>query len=192
VQAVELWFTRDGQTWQKYSEDPGRKPPYIFEAHDEGVYGFSLIVRSGVGLRDREPRKGDPPQLWVEVDLTKPVVHWAKAEVGRGSDSGWLTITWAATDKNLGRQPITLSYAKELQGPWTQIASNLENTGRYRWQMPPGIPFRFFVRVEATDQAGNVGVLDLPEPAIVDLHQPKGFILDVEPANKETPANKER
>ncbi|HLJ97449.1 MAG TPA: hypothetical protein VKU02_30095 [Gemmataceae bacterium] len=194
VQAVELWFTRDGKTWQKYSEDPGRKPPYTFEASDEGLYGFSLIVRSGVGLREREPRNGDAPQLWVEVDLTKPIVHWVKADVGRGSDSGWLTITWKATDRNFGREPITLSYAKELPGPWTQIAANVENTGQYRWQIPAGVPYRFFVRVEATDLAGNVGVLDTAEPAIVDLHQPKGVILGVEPAaNRDaTPPNKER
>src|SRR5207237_4392207 len=121
IQAVELWYTRDGRTWEKYSENTEPKPPYLFQVHEEGLYGFSLIVRSGVGLADRPPRSGDPPQVWVEVDLTPPVVHWVKHAVGRGSDSGWLTITWQATDKNLGREPITLSYAKDAQGPWTQI-----------------------------------------------------------------------
>lgn len=190
VQAVELWYTRDKRTWEKYSEDDKHKPPYTFEVQDEGVYGFSLIVRSGVGLSEQRPRSGDAPQVWVEVDLTPPVVHWANADVGRGSESGWLTITWKATDKNLGREPITLSYAEKPlgdkpQGPWTQIATNVVNSGSYRWQIPPGSPYRFLVRAEATDLAGNVGMLEAPQPAIVDLSQPKGYILGVQPATKE-------
>jgi hypothetical protein len=191
VQAVELWSTRDGRTWEKHSEDPKHKPPYIFEVHEEGIFGFTLIVRSGVGLSERPPRSGDPPQMWVEVDLTKPVVHWVNVEVGRGSDTGWLTITWKATDKNLGREPITLSYAEDPRGTWTPISTALENSGKYRWQMPPGVPYRFFVRVEATDLAGNVGALDTSTPVIVDLAQPKGLILGVEPARKETAAGKD-
>jgi hypothetical protein len=189
VGAVVLWFTRDGRTWNKYSEDTVHKPPYVFEATDEGVYGFALIVRSGVGLSDPDPRTGDPPQVWVEVDLTPPVVHWVNVDVGRGSESGWVTITWKATDKNFGpREPITLSFAEKPlgdkpQGQWTQIASGLDNTGRYRWQIPPGAPYRFLVRVEAKDLAGNVGTLETAQPVIVDLHQPKGVIRDVQPAN---------
>ena len=54
VKAVELWYTRDGRTWNQYEErDP--KPPYVFEVHEEGIYGFTLIVRSGVG-RSAQPR----------------------------------------------------------------------------------------------------------------------------------------
>jgi hypothetical protein len=192
VKEVELWSTRDGRTWDKLSVDEKHEPPYVFEVHDEGIYGFTLIVRSGVGLSEQAPRNGDPPQVWVEVDLTKPVVHWVNVEVGRGSDSGWLTITWKATDKNLGREPIALSYADDPRGTWTSIASNLENSsGKYRWQMPAGIPYKFYVRVEATDLAGNVGALDTPSPVIVDLAQPKGYILGVEPA-KATPAGRDQ
>jgi hypothetical protein len=185
---VELWYTRDKHTWQKYSEDPKHKSPYVFEVEGEGIYGFTLLVVSGVGLRERSPQPGDSPQVWVEVDLTPPVVHRVKADPGRGSDSGWLTITWTATDKNFARDPITLSYAKDARGPWTPIASHVENiSGRYRWHIPDGVPYRFVVRVEATDQAGNKGVL-VSEPVIVDLAQPKGVIVNVQPAEKEAAA----
>jgi hypothetical protein len=184
VEAVELWYTRDKSTWQKYSEDPKHKSPYTFEVEAEGIYGFTLIVRSGVGLSERRPRSGDPPQVWVEVDLTKPIVHWVEPDVGRGPDTGTLTINWKATDKNLGREPITLKYAEKPEGPWKLIASNLENSGRYRWQMPDPPPPRILVRVEAADQAGNVGVADSKQ-VIVDLSQPKGVILGVQPATKD-------
>lgn len=182
---VELWYTKDGRNWQKYGEDPNPKPPFVFDVHDEGVYGFSLVVRSGVGIGDRPPQVGDPPQVWVEVDLTKPVVKLLNVEVGRGMDAGNMTITWTATDKNLGAQPITLSYAEQADGPWTAIIQNLENRGRHVWRMPPsGVPFKLMVRVEAVDKAGNIGMAQSPEHVKVDLAKPKVSILDVGSAGK--------
>jgi hypothetical protein len=106
------------------------------------------------------------------------------AKVGRGSESGWLTISWVATEKNFGRDPISLSYAKDAQGPWIPIASHIANSGSYRWHMPEEVPYKFVVRVEATDEAGNVGAL-VSQQVIVDLAQPKGVILGVQPAEKD-------
>ena len=74
-----------------------------------------------------------------------------------GPDKGKLNITWTARDKNLARDPIKLSYAEQLAGPWTAIAEKLPNTGRYIWTMPDGVPFQFHLKVEANDLAGNVG-----------------------------------
>jgi hypothetical protein len=185
ISLVELWYTRDGRNWQKYRDYPNQQPPLVFEVQDEGLYGFTLIVRSGVGLGERPPQVGDPPQAWVKVDLTNPVVRLLGAEVGRGNEAGNLTITWSATDENLGRQPVTLSYAEQAEGTWTPIAANLENTGRYVWKMPPtGVPYRFLVRVEAADRAGNVGRDQTANPVIVDLAKPRASILKVEPAEK--------
>ncbi len=120
----------------------------------------------------------------MEVDLTKPVVKLLDVEIGRSPETGNLTITWTATDKHLGRQPITLSYAEKPEGPWTPIVSNLENTGRYVWRMPDGVPFQFLVRVEATDRAGNVGSAETPKPVAVDLAQPKIIGIKIEPGGK--------
>jgi hypothetical protein len=182
---VELWYTRDGKNWQKYSEDKTPQPPYIVDVHDEGVYGFTLVVHSGVGIGDRPPQVGDPPQIWVEVDLTKPQVRLLTADVGRGPDAGNMSITWTATDKNLARQPISLSYAEQPDGPWTPIATTLDNTGRYVWRMPAtGVPFKMLVRVEAVDKAGNIGSATTTEHVKVDLSRPKVSIIDVGAAGK--------
>jgi hypothetical protein len=187
VSAVELWYTKDpqGRTWSKYKEEDGKTPPpFKFEVEGEGLYGFTLVVRSGVGLGDRPPQVGDQPQVWVEVDLTKPAVRLGSIDVGRGTETGRLTINWTATDKNLGPQPITLSYAQQVSGPWLPIASKIENSGRYVWQMPPDVPYQFLVRVEAIDLAGNAGKDETTKLVSVDLAQPKGVILNVEPAVK--------
>jgi hypothetical protein len=186
VSLVELWVTRDGRNWQKFKEDTGNsqagpQPPFVVEVNEEGQYGFTLLARSGVGLGERPPQVGDPPQVWVEVDLTKPQVKILSVDPPRSVDDRNLTISWSASDKNLGRQPITLSYAEQADGLWTPIASNLENTGRYVWPMPANVPFRLYVRVEAIDRAGNIGSAQSPNPILVDLSKPKVNILNVEP-----------
>jgi hypothetical protein len=188
LSAVELWYTRDTRLWEKCPDDRNLQSPYVFDVPGEGLYGFTLIARSGVGtLGEPAPKPGDQPQVWVEVDLTKPDVQLRNVDVGRGADSGNLTIAWQAFDKNLGRQPITLSYAERADGPWTPIAQNLENSGRYVWRMPPGVPFSFLVRIEATDLASNVGSAqsDAAKPVIVDLSQPKIQVLEVAPVTRQ-------
>jgi len=120
--------------------------------------------------------------VWVEVDLTAPMVHWVNAEVGRGDQTGGLTVTWSAADKHFGREPIKLSYASDDQGPWTTIAENLPNTGSYVWHKGPGAPYKFKIRVEAVDKAGNVGSAVTQKHVLFDLAQPKAAILGVAPA----------
>ena len=187
--AVELWVTRDGRSWNKHTEDASHQPPLNVEVAEEGVYGFTLVVRSGVGLSERRPRGGDSPQAWVKESIcTLRSVAFVHAEVDPGPDTGKLTIAWKATDKNLGREPITLSFSKEPDGPWTQIAAGQPNSGSYVWHMPPtGIPYQFYVQVEATDKAGNVGKRRTQELVKVDLKKPKGVILDVGPATSAGP-----
>lgn len=187
VSQVELWYTQDGRAWNKYplrfGDDPTQKN-IIFDVASEGIYGLSLIARSGVGLGERPPQIGDRPQLWVEVDITKPVVQLHNVLVGTGPDKGKLNVTWTARDKNLGRDPITLSYAEQLTGPWTPLAEKLPNSGRYIWSMPERVPYQFHLKVEAIDQAGNIGEALTDALIKVDLAQPKAKILTVEPAGK--------
>jgi hypothetical protein len=187
VSQVELWYTQDGRSWNKYplrfGDDPNQKN-IVFDVAGEGIYGISLVAKSGVGLGDRPPQIGDRPQLWVEVDITKPVVQLHNVLVGTGPDKGKLNVTWSARDKNLGREPITLSYAEQLAGPWTPIAEKAANTGRHIWTMPERVPYQFHLKVEAVDLAGNIGEAVTDSLIKVDLSQPKVKILNVEPAGK--------
>src|SRR5205823_11059245 len=124
---------------------------------------------------------GALPQVWVIVDSTPPTVGLTSVAI-RG---GRLAVLWRATDTNLGARPITLSYAENAAGPWTLIAANLPNTGCYQWQVPANLPPRLLIRVEAADQAGNVGVAQTPEPILVGPSRPSGLpiiILTINPA----------
>lgn len=181
IALVELWFTRDGRSWQKYDEQANPQPPYRVEVNDEGLYGFTLVARNKAGFGEQPPRVGDQPQVWVEVDLTRPVVRLQNADVGRGAETGNLTILYSASDKNLARTPISISHAEKPDGPWTPVTRTEENTGRYVWRMPEDLPYQFYLRVEATDRAGNVGTAETSRPIIVDLSQPKVNVIGVDP-----------
>ncbi|HEV3262750.1 MAG TPA: hypothetical protein VG013_38295 [Gemmataceae bacterium] len=184
IAGVELWYTQDGRSWQKHDSMPHQHSPYVVEVGNEDLYGFTLLVRSGAGVGKQPPRPGDLPQVWVEADVTRPVVRLLGTEPDTGSRAGSLTILWTASDKNLAQEPITISYAEQAAGPWVPIATRLPNSGRYVWQIPPGMPVRFLVRVEAADQAGNVGTDQSPSPLLGDPAQPTVAIVNVEPARK--------
>ena len=186
VAAVELWMTKpSGKKWEKYPNDlQGEQSPFVFEVDEEGLYGFILLARSGVGLRDQEPRPGDKPQLQVQVDWTLPKVEIKNVVVGRGTDSGRLSITWLAQDKHLVPMPIAISYA-EPGGPWLPIQKGLANSGSFVWKLPESPPPKVNVRVEAVDFAGNVGSAETAKEVIVDLSQPKVRVLGVESAGKQ-------
>lgn len=184
VALVEVWRTCDGRKWEKFAQQTNAKPPFVVEVEKEGLYGFILIPRSGVGLARKAPVEGEAPQLWVEVDLSPPQIKLNEPVVGTGRDNGKLTITWTARDRNLGSDPITISYAEEATGEWKLVASRVRNSGKFVWQMPPKTPYRFLVRVHAVDRAGNVGSDQTANPVVVDLATPETVILGADPISR--------
>jgi hypothetical protein len=160
---VELWFTHNGKPWELYQGPPSQQPPFVVEVKEEGRYGFALVARNADGA-GRPPQPNDPPPVQVEVDVTTPVVQLLGIQPDPNPENRAVTVLWQASDKNLGPQPIALSWAREPAGPWFPITCQLENTGRYLWRLPPGLPPRVWLRVEAADLAGNVGMVCSPEP----------------------------
>jgi hypothetical protein len=184
VALVEVWRTSDGRKWEKFAQQVNARPPFVVEVEKEGLYGFMLIPRSGAGLARKPPVDGESPQLWLEVDLSPPQIKLNDPVVGTGRDNGKLVITWTAKDKNLGPDPITISYAEESNGEWKPIASNIRNTGKYVWQMPPNTPYRFLIRVHATDRAGNMGSDQTLNAVVADLATPETVILGADPISQ--------
>jgi hypothetical protein len=182
VGAVELWYTEDeGRSWRKYQDSLGKEPPFVVSMPEgDKLYGFTLIARSGVGKGEQPPQKGDRPQVYVQIDTTKPDVRLDGAKVGSSADGNTLTINWTARDQNMRPQPMTISYCERAGGDWKPIARDLDNSGRYVWKLPADVPPRMFVRVEAVDRAGNIGVAETSEEVIVDLKVPRVINIGVE------------
>jgi hypothetical protein len=162
---VELWGTRDGgQTWRSYARDDDLRSPIVVTVDAEGLYGFRIVVQSAGLVASPPPASGDEPELWVAVDLQRPVIELTGTGRGEGNLLDHLFLRWRAVDDNLDARPIALFYSSRPGGPWSAIATHLENTGEYAWRVERHVPGRFYLRVEARDAAGNLAAFQTREP----------------------------
>jgi len=90
-------------------------------------------------------------------------------------------IEYSANDDYFPDRPITLSYSQTPTGPWTTIASGVRNNGRFLWPADPSLPNAIYLRIEAHDAAGNVGVDQLDLPIEVVGLAPRGRIQGFRP-----------
>jgi hypothetical protein len=180
VGVVELWITTDdGKAWHRYGEDTDRTSPFDVRVPGDGLYGFTLMVRSGADLGLEPPRAGDAPQLRVLVDTTPPDARLLGAQVGKGELADRVDIRWQAGDASLAEHPVAIYYAEKITGQWNPIATRLQNEGSYSWQVARTVPDRVFLRLEVRDRAGNIQFIDSLAPVTIDRSRPKGRIVGV-------------
>jgi hypothetical protein len=184
---VELWVLDRGN-WYRFGEDADRVSPFQVNLTTEGKFGLSLVARSATGLGDQPPAPGDPPQMWVVVDSTPPVVQLDPPQVGTGPYAGKVAIRWLATDEHFGPRPVSLSWrsADQPDAAWQPIATQVENSGRFIWTVPPNIPPRFHIRIEVVDSIGNHSSAETTEmgAVIVDRSRPHSRITGLEPTTR--------
>ena len=173
ISAVELWSTQDGgRSWERLTQDDDNRSPLLVKVDREGIYGLKVVATGGGGSGGQRPRPGELPQLVVNVDLTKPTARITASRQGAGAKSGNLIICWKADDKQLAARPVSLLLSERPAGPWTPIASGLENTGRYDWAIDDRAPQAVYLRLEVRDEAGNVGVSESTEPVSLTRFRP--------------------
>jgi len=179
---VELWGTRDGgKVWSSFGLDDDNQSPLVVTVDEEGTYGFRVVVQNGVGLGEPPPESGELPDIWIGVDLTKPAARILSTDQGTGQQAGQFIIRWEATDSQLAARPVSLYFGDTAGGPWSVIATGLENTGSYAWSVDARLPERIYLRLEARDEAGNIGVFETPEPISLDPIRPSVHIRNVRP-----------
>jgi hypothetical protein len=164
---VEGYSTKDGgQTWQRLGETADHKSPFEFELPGDGTYGLVLVVSTS-SHPGQAPNAGDAPDWWLEIDTGKPMVQMTDVRLGTGDETGQLVLKWTAEDKNLGPDPVSLHWATAPSGPWTLGATGMKASGSARWAVPKDAGTRFYLRLEATDLAGNVGRWETKEPVLM-------------------------
>ena len=155
---------------------------FTYKVPKEGKYSFLIVAENAVGTSQPEPKRGDAPHATLVVDITKPAVKILKTAVRSNGDRGAvLDVFWDVKDVNLPPDGIDVEYAERPEGEWKSIASKVENTGRYSWAVPPSEPAKIFVRVKATDRAGNVGEDVTKERVTIDLRKPEVEVIGVGP-----------
>jgi hypothetical protein len=182
VASVELWGTSDeGQTWQLWGQDQDRSSPFDIKVETEGLFGFRMIIVGANGLASNRPRNGDNADAWIHVDTELPYARIQSALYGKGKEAGSLVIEYQASDDHFPERPIALSYAQTPDGPWTKIASDLRNNGRYIWPADPSLPQAIYLQLEAFDAAGNVASHRLENAINVEGLAPRGRIQGFRP-----------
>ena len=182
IAKVELWGTRDnGLTWRSYALDNDNRSPVLVKIDEEGIYGFRVVVSSGAGLGGQPPQSGELPDMVIGVDTTKPTARILSADQGVGTETGHLVISYEAADSMLAARPISLLYGPTSVGPWTPIVAGTENKGRYAWPIDQRTPGAIYLRLEARDEAGNIGTTETTQQLILDRSRPSGQIRSVRP-----------
>jgi hypothetical protein len=176
---VEGYATKDGgQTWLPLGEDADKKSPFEFELPGDGSYGLMLVVGTP-GHAAEPPAAGDKPDWFVEIKTSKPAVEMTDIRLGTGDETGQLVLVWACHDKHLGSNPVSLSWAPSPGGPWTLGAANMKSSGTARWAVPKEAGSKFYLRLEATDMAGNVGTWESTEAVVMGSEKGRIRILGV-------------
>ena len=206
ISKVDLYVTRDdGKTWIRWSTHAGNENPLrvVLDTRNnqdvEGEYGLKLVPVSGAGLSDAAPAAGSAPELRVQVDTTAPMIKVFQP-TSDANNRGALVLHWEATDKNFGKEPLSIEYSEHPNGPWKSVAAGndtvvpvagggappiirLANTGSYSWIPPTTLAQpRVYLRFTAWDLAGNKSEVTTPNPILVDLTKPKAKIQGISPS----------
>jgi hypothetical protein len=187
VAKVEIWGTRDGgHSWQSFGIKPNEHGPVKVSVPEEGLYGFRITIEDGNGVSSKPPKSGDLPELWVGVDVTKPVAKFTAIDLGSGDHAGELLIRWEASDAMLAARPISLLFSERPEGPWSAIAAGLENIGFYSWRFDNRVPDNIYLRIDVRDEAGNIGQFQTAQPISLGSNRPQGHLRSVRPTDDAT------
>jgi hypothetical protein len=189
ISKVELWGTRDGgRSWGCYARDDDNRSPLAVRVDEEGLYGFRIVVESA-DTPAVPPAPGAAPDLWVAVDLQRPIAELTALDRGVGNMADHLILRWRADDNNLEPRPISLFYSSRPAGPWSAVATSLVNTGEYAWRVERHVPTRFYLRLEARDAAGNLAAFQTRDPIEFDLPDAGGRLRSAEPLDPTAVSN---
>ena len=123
ISSVELWYTTDnGRTWKLWGRDEDRTPPILFEAPEDGTYGFVTVATDNAGNREVTPTAGTVPEAVAVVDAQAPLVKIEAPVGGQVFGPGTnLEVRWVASDANLGDKPIDIMLSSDGGNTWSIV-----------------------------------------------------------------------
>lgn len=135
-----------------------------------GIYNYSLAVTDQAGNLYQSPWQSFAIEDTIvpHVDLIYPV--------GGEALSGVVTILYNITDNSDAsfNESISISYSPDDGETWILAAKSLFNMGYYHWNtttLPDGQAYH--IRINATDQGGNVGWNQTSSPFTLDNSPPQ-------------------
>jgi len=69
VKEVQLWGTLDhGKSWQKWGLDTDQTSPLHVATHEDGHYGFRIVIVEDSGHSENLPAPGADADVWIRVE----------------------------------------------------------------------------------------------------------------------------
>lgn len=181
IGSVTIFGSRDaGATWELWTTDADKQSPAELSVPAPGRYAFRVVVTSVTGSSSHIPRPGDKPEVAVDVDLDPPSPRIVAVPYGRDPRVASLQIQWTCVAADLGPESIALAYSDRPSGPWTAITDATANSGQFDWMLQPNLPQQVYLRIVATDLAGNRGGHVLEQPIDIGRLLPRGRILGID------------
>lgn len=169
---VDLWYSADrARTWRLWKQgnrvaDVAKPKPHsdaplnpiTFDAEQDGLYGFYLVMWNVAGASAPPPQPGTAPQKWVRVDRSTPIVQLLTYRADDHFEiNREIHIRWTVQDDNLPNRPVKLHCRSEQTRTYQLLADLQAVEGSYRWTVPEDLTGRIEVKCSATDRAGNTG-----------------------------------
>ncbi|MEZ6067774.1 MAG: hypothetical protein R3B90_19150 [Planctomycetaceae bacterium] len=181
VGSVDLYITEtNGRQWFHYGADPDRISPFDVLAPRDGVYGFAIRVRNGIGVVANPPQPGEQPEIVIVVDQTAPIARLTSIQQASTQGLHQVQVNWFVQDDQLAERPVALYESNSATGPWEPITGWMENSGQFVWSVSPQAPRSVYIKLEVRDAAGNVNSTVADRPLLLDSSRPTARILDVQ------------
>ncbi len=169
LRGAELWTSADGgRGWVSQGPADASRGSVSFSAPREGRYAYIMAPAGQEGRGAFAPGPGTPPEGWVVVDTTPPVVEVLSPNGGELFGAHKTTvIRWIARDANMAPAGITIEASADGEA-WAAVARDLPNNGNYHWDIGPLSSSKIRLRVTARDLAGNEGSDESDGTFVVD------------------------
>ena len=111
-----------------------------------------LDIINNLGITGTDYGNGD-----FIIDSTPPIIFVISPNGGEQLTGGsYFTITYQSLDANFGPYNTNISYSLTgRDGPWYRIATQVNNTGSYRWKVPYRNSNDVYINISVFDRAGH-------------------------------------
>lgn len=152
IKELQLWYSTDeGRNWSQGGAATPDKEAFTFNAPNDGVYWFGLIIERKDGSKEPANAFKLTPSMKVIVDTTRPVARAFSAD--RQGDE--VLVRWEIQEANPDWGSMKLEYRTAEMPSWMWNAIPAKGVANGKAQFRPTQNGPMQVRLQVKDQAGN-------------------------------------
>src|SRR6266545_7940662 len=164
IRELELYVsTNQGQGWSKASAVSPDSPEFEFNAPNDGLYWFCVLVVDQQGRKDPPDPYSAKEFLKLYIDTVRPDLRIVAAE-RQGDD---VVVKWEVREENPDPASVKLEYRTVEMPPnqWSPVP--LPAAGTMQVAFRPGSLGAVQLRMQAQDLAHNAGIAQTEVAAVV-------------------------